>query len=79
MKEHEEENSIRSQANGPNQAEMEVLRAQLAEAQQKVQANEGANDVIQDMLNKGELEFDQEGSIRVSKRKPGRPKSPKPN
>lgn len=55
---------------------MDDLRAQLVEAERRANENAGAHNVMQDMLNRGDVEFDGDGNIKISKRKPGRPKSP---
>ena len=52
----------------------EKLQAELSKTKEEARSNRAASEILTQMINKGELEQAQDGSILVSKSKDRRPK-----
>ena len=76
MKEQAASGVINSKADDIAKAQIASLKQSLAEAEAKVQNYEGSHNIIQSFIDNGEMELDGGGQVKISKRRPGRPKSP---
>ena len=64
-----EEVEIQALQEQSSQQRITELEQELSQAQQLAQNNEAANLILRRMVNEGELEQDDNGDVRVSKRK----------
>ena len=64
-----EEVEIQALQEQSSQQRIAELEQELSQAQQLAQNNEAANLILRRMVNEGELEQDDNGDVRVSKRK----------
>ena len=64
-----EEAEIQALQEQSSQQRITELEQELSQAQQLAQNNEAANLILRRMVNEGELEQDDNGDVRVSKRK----------